>query len=68
MFDISTISLSIIPISPTPARVRNSATGQPKPPAPITSILAFLIFSCPAEPISLSIICLENLSISLFLK
>src|SRR5210317_913370 len=68
MLEISTTSSSIIPIFPTPALVRNSATGQPKPPAPTIKTFASFIFSWPFEPISLSIICLENLSISLLLS
>ena len=52
---------SIIPIFPTPVRTRNSATGQPNPPAPTIKTFACLILFCPNEPISFSIICLENL-------
>ena len=40
-FDILTLSCSIIPISPIPARQSKSITGVPKPPHPTTKTLAF---------------------------
>ena len=56
-----------MPIVPTPARERNSAAGEPRPPAPTIKTLDERIFFCPIVPISLRMICLENLSIkSLF--
>ncbi|MHA2181038.1 MAG: hypothetical protein ACXAAH_06420, partial [Promethearchaeota archaeon] len=48
-----------------PAAVRNKATGEPKPPAPICSTFVLEIFSCPFSPILGDIICLEYLSFCL---
>ena len=57
------ISLSTIPIVPTPALERNSADGHPSPPAPTIKTLEEIIFFWPIIPISFKTICLENLSI-----
>ena len=43
-FDRVTLSLSTMPISPTPALLSKSATGHPRPPAPIIKIFEDEIF------------------------
>jgi hypothetical protein len=42
--DKLTLSSSTIPIEPTPALARNSATGDPKPPIPTIKTFADIIF------------------------
>ena len=49
-FVTSTRSKSTIPIFPMPAAARYIATGEPSPPAPITSTLASSSLRCPAPP------------------
>jgi len=65
-FDISTLSLSIIPILPMPSAAKYIATGDPSPPAPTIRTLDFKSFLCPIIPIFFKIICLEYLSICFF--
>jgi hypothetical protein len=42
----------MIVMCPTPLAAKYSAEGDPKPPAPMSSTLAALIFSCPSTPTS----------------
>ena len=47
-FDSSTTSKSTMPSVPTPAAARYIRAGEPRPPAPTQSTLAFLSRFCPA--------------------
>ena len=51
-FDSSTTSKSITPSVPTPAAARYSRAGEPRPPAPTHSTLAFFSRFCPVIPTS----------------
>src|SRR3569833_3413157 len=50
--DSSTTSKSMTPRVPTPAAARYSRAGEPRPPAPTHSTLAFFRRFCPAIPAS----------------
>src|SRR5688500_9089583 len=50
--DSSTVSNSTMPSVPTPAAARYMRTGEPRPPAPTASTLAFLSRFCPPIPTS----------------
>src|SRR4051794_2304874 len=50
--DSSTTSNSTIPRVPTPAAARYMSTGEPSPPAPTASTLAFFSRFCPSIPTS----------------
>ena len=50
--DSSTTSKSTMPSVPTPAAARYSSAGEPRPPAPTTSTLAFFSRFCPVIPTS----------------
>ncbi len=51
-FDSSTSSNSMIPSVPTPAAARYMRAGEPRPPAPTQSTLAFFNRFCPSIPTS----------------
>src|SRR4051794_2516233 len=51
-FDSSTTSNSTMPSVPTPAAARYMSTGEPRPPAPTASTLAFFSRFCPSIPTS----------------
>jgi hypothetical protein len=51
-FDSSTVSNSTMPSVPTPAAARYISAGEPRPPAPTHSTLAFFSRFCPAIPTS----------------
>ncbi|SKT88888.1 Uncharacterised protein [Mycobacteroides abscessus subsp. abscessus] len=55
--DSSTTSNSTMPMVPTPAAARYNSVGDPSPPAPMTSTLAFLRRFCPSTPRSGMIRC-----------
>src|SRR6201996_9838877 len=57
--DSSTTSKSTMPSVPTPAAARYSSAGEPRPPAPTTSTLAFLSRFCPVMPTSGMMRCRE---------
>ena len=50
--DSSTVSKSTMPSVPTPAAARYISAGEPRPPAPTQSTLAFFSRFCPATPTS----------------
>ncbi len=50
--DSSTTSKSMMPSVPTPAAARYSSAGEPRPPAPTHSTLAFFSRFCPVMPTS----------------
>ena len=66
--DNSTLSSSIIPIVPTPAAARYNNSGDPSPPAPITSTFACINLFCPFPPTCGSVICLAYRWISSSVK
>ncbi|CAD5948302.1 protein of unknown function [Streptomyces sp. KY75] len=51
-FDSSTSSNSTMPSVPTPAAARYIRAGEPRPPAPTQSTLAFFRRFCPSIPTS----------------
>src|SRR3954447_1892258 len=55
--DSSTTSNSTMPSVPTPAAARYISTGEPSPPAPTASTLAFFSRFCPSIPTSGMIRC-----------